>query len=208
MALRVCVVDRPDGESAYPRLDEAQVDVLARVPRIELCAPEMARDYDVVLLGTQRSDVLRPAWQQAVRATARVSPVLAVADAGDVAQVALAAPPIGLRGCVDRAVPPDAMRRSLEAVARGETAFPHAAMSSLLQARAGTDGAPWKRGRLTPRQQEIVDLIAQGATDREIAIALHITESTAHKHVQNALRRMGARTRSHLVARTRFPSLT
>jgi non-specific serine/threonine protein kinase len=53
---------------------------------------------------------------------------------------------------------------------------------------------------LTPRQQEIVDLIAQGATDREIASRLRISQSTAHKHVQNALRRLGARTRSQLVA--------
>jgi len=53
---------------------------------------------------------------------------------------------------------------------------------------------------LTPRQQQIVDLIAQGATDREIAARLRISESTAHKHVQNALRRSKTKTRSQLVA--------
>ncbi|MBU6423122.1 MAG: response regulator transcription factor [Chloroflexota bacterium] len=199
MGLRVCVVDRSDGRAAYPRLDEAKVDVMAHVPRVELFSPDLARAYDVVLLGALGSDAARPAWQEAIRHVTLVRPTLAVVESSDVGTIALLAPVTGLRGCVDRAVTPDAMRRSLEVVARGETAFPHAAVSSLLQADRGSRATI--RLRLTPRQQEIAELIAQGATDREIARTLHISESTAHKHVQNALRRLGARTRSHLVAR-------
>ncbi len=208
MPLRVCVVDRSDGEAAYVRIDEAQVRVMARIPRIELCAPELARDYDAVLVGAARSDVVSTPWQEAIRATSRVRPVLVVVDAVDIERLALIAPRIGVAGCVARSVDPGALRRSLEAVCRGETAFPHAAVSSLLRARSGSGLAPGARLDLTPRQQQIVELIAQGVTDREIARVLHISESTAHKHVQNALRRMGARTRSHLVARTRAISPT
>ncbi|MGH2500011.1 MAG: response regulator transcription factor, partial [Candidatus Limnocylindria bacterium] len=59
--------------------------------------------------------------------------------------------------------------------------------------------------KLTPRQRQIVNLIAMGATDREIADLLHISRSTAHKHVQNALRRTHTKTRSQLAASTRDP---
>lgn len=208
MPVRVCVVDRSDGEAAYDRIDDAQVQVMAHIPRMELCVPDMARDYDAVLVGASPSDILSPPWQEAVRATARVRPVLVVVDTDDIERIALIALRIGVAGCVARSVDPAALHRSLEAVARGENAFPHAAVSSLLRAQSGRGLASGVPARLTPRQQQIVELIAQGVTDREIASVLHISESTAHKHVQNALRRMGARTRSHLVARTRSISPT
>jgi DNA-binding CsgD family transcriptional regulator len=48
-----------------------------------------------------------------------------------------------------------------------------------------------------------VTLIAQGATDAEIATLLNISRSTAHKHVQNARRRLRAKTRGQLVAASR-----
>ncbi|MBU6422545.1 MAG: response regulator transcription factor [Chloroflexota bacterium] len=208
MPVRVCVVDRSDGEAAYVRIDEAQVQVMARIPRIELCAPELARDYDAVLVGAARSDLVSAPWQEAIRATSRVRPVLVVVDPADIERFALIAPRIGVAGCVARTVDPAALQRSLEVIARGEHAFPHAAVSSLLRAQSGSGLPPGVRMGLTPRQQQIVELIAEGVTDREIASVLHISESTAHKHVQNALRRMGARTRSHLVARTRSISST
>jgi DNA-binding NarL/FixJ family response regulator len=101
--------------------------------------------------------------------------------------------------------------RTVRAVSDGEIAFPRAAVTglfkllSLLPLSLSRGDEPVG---LTPRQHQIVELIANGATDREIAAHLRISESTAHKHVQNALRRSKTKTRSQLVAVARQSALT
>ncbi|NER96201.1 MAG: response regulator transcription factor, partial [Symploca sp. SIO1B1] len=49
---------------------------------------------------------------------------------------------------------------------------------------------------LTPREQEILQLIATGASNREIAQELHITEKTVKNHVTNILSRLNLRDRT------------
>ncbi len=50
----------------------------------------------------------------------------------------------------------------------------------------------------TPREQEVIKLIAGGANNREIAQMLYITEKTVKNHVSNILNRMGLRNRTQL----------
>jgi PAS domain S-box-containing protein len=54
---------------------------------------------------------------------------------------------------------------------------------------------------LTSREREVVTLVAMGATGREIAEELHIAHDTVRTHVRNAMTRLGARSRAHLVAK-------
>jgi PAS domain S-box-containing protein len=54
---------------------------------------------------------------------------------------------------------------------------------------------------LTPREREIVALVALGATGREIADELHISHDTVRTHVRNAMEKLNARSRAHLVAK-------
>jgi len=54
---------------------------------------------------------------------------------------------------------------------------------------------------LTPREREVVHHVALGATAREIADELHIAHDTVRAHVRNAMKKLGARSRAHLVAR-------
>jgi PAS domain S-box-containing protein len=54
---------------------------------------------------------------------------------------------------------------------------------------------------LSPRELEIVRLIAHGETGPEIADELHIAHDTVRTHVSNAMRKVGARSRAHLVAK-------
>jgi PAS domain S-box-containing protein len=54
---------------------------------------------------------------------------------------------------------------------------------------------------LTTREREVVALVAMGATGREIADELHIAHDTVRTHVRNAMTRLGARSRAHLVAK-------
>ena len=58
-----------------------------------------------------------------------------------------------------------------------------------------------REGDLTEREREIVALVALGATGREIADDLHISHDTVRTHVRNAMTKLHARSRAHLVAK-------
>jgi len=55
---------------------------------------------------------------------------------------------------------------------------------------------------LSPRQREILDLVAEGRTSKEIAVILGISESTVNWHLANAFERLGASSRAEAVAIT------
>jgi PAS domain S-box-containing protein len=56
-------------------------------------------------------------------------------------------------------------------------------------------------GDLSPRELQIVRLIAHGDSGPEIAAELHIAHDTVRTHVRNAMAKVGARSRAHLVAK-------
>ncbi len=56
-------------------------------------------------------------------------------------------------------------------------------------------------GPLTARELEIVRLVALGATGPEIAEELRIAHDTVRTHARNAMAKVGARSRAHLVAK-------
>ena len=89
----------------------------------------------------------------------------------------------------------EACRRAL----RGEAFVYPRAVSALLRERMrrGEDPADL----LSPREQEVVKLIAEGFTGREIADALTISEHTVERHRANILDKLGMRDR---VALTRY----
>ena len=53
---------------------------------------------------------------------------------------------------------------------------------------------------LTSRQRQILEMLAQGRSNREIAQALTRSEHTVHRHVANILAQLGVRTRAQAVA--------
>ncbi len=63
----------------------------------------------------------------------------------------------------------------------------------------------WRRGaaatQLTEREQEIVRLIAAGASNPEIAKQLFLSRKTVERHVSNVFRKTGVRNRAELAAR-------
>ena len=56
------------------------------------------------------------------------------------------------------------------------------------------------RGRLSPREQEVASLIAGGASNREIAGTLVVSERTVETHVQNILVKLGFRSRTQIAS--------
>ena len=65
--------------------------------------------------------------------------------------------------------------------------------------RGGDDEEPSLA--LSDREREVIRLVALGATSPEIAGTLHISHHTVRKHVDNAMRKLNARSRAHLVAK-------
>jgi DNA-binding CsgD family transcriptional regulator len=54
---------------------------------------------------------------------------------------------------------------------------------------------------LSAREREVVRLVAAGATGPEIADELRIAHDTVRTHARNAMAKVGARSRAHLVAK-------
>jgi DNA-binding NarL/FixJ family response regulator len=90
----------------------------------------------------------------------------------------------------------------------GDTQAAHAAYVSMgnvrdaerLQSGFSPDGNPTGNA-LSPRQGQIAQLVAEGATNRAIAMALHISEHTVEHHLSNIFTRLGLRSRAALAAR-------
>ena len=66
--------------------------------------------------------------------------------------------------------------------------------------QAGVAVSPRRLGGLTPREQEVAALIAQGLSNREIASRLVIAERTAEGHVQSILNKLAFNSRSQIAA--------
>ena len=58
-----------------------------------------------------------------------------------------------------------------------------------------------ERFQLTPREVDVLSMIVDGASNREIAATLHIVEGTVQEHVRNLCRKTQARRRGDLLAR-------
>ena len=63
-----------------------------------------------------------------------------------------------------------------------------------------------RSGDLSPRELEVYELIVQGRTNREIAQALFIAESTTKVHVRHIFEKLGARSRVDAVRAWRLES--
>lgn len=94
--------------------------------------------------------------------------------------------------------------RALAALgARRETARAESLLSelsSMVTARARLDA---RLARLTPRQVDVLALVAEGLSDREVARRLMLSEHTVHRHIANILARFGVPSRTAAVARAK-----
>jgi len=106
-----------------------------------------------------------------------------------------------LRGCPDLIETlgrdPDARQAVSEML--GPVLDPHLAD----RAGFGDAGTPRRKGhlQLSPREAEVLGLVAQGLPNRQIAKALFISEVTVKVHVRNVLRKLGVRSRTEAAVR-------
>jgi DNA-binding NarL/FixJ family response regulator len=87
---------------------------------------------------------------------------------------------------------------AVRAVGRGEAFLTNVAERSLIRSWM-EDGSRGPQVPLTPREEEVVKLIAEAHTNAEIAHLLHVAEKTVESHRANVLRKLGMRDRVELV---------
>ncbi|HEX8855166.1 MAG TPA: response regulator transcription factor [Thermoleophilaceae bacterium] len=87
---------------------------------------------------------------------------------------------------------------AIRAVARGEQ-FLSPSSESVLVKEWLADGAEQPRDLLTPRELDVVKLIAEAHTNKQIAEILHVSEKTVESHRANVLAKLGMRDRVELV---------
>lgn len=86
---------------------------------------------------------------------------------------------------------------AVRAAARGEAGFPAAVLGRLLHR---SSAAPRAKGALTPRELEVLQLLAEGLSTREIAERFVLSISTVRNHVQNILSKLDAHSKLEAVS--------
>jgi len=87
---------------------------------------------------------------------------------------------------------------AVRAVGRGEAFLTNAAERSIIRDWMADDSTG-PAIPLTPREEEVVKLIAEAHTNAQIAELLHLSEKTVESHRANVLRKLGMRDRVELV---------
>ncbi len=59
---------------------------------------------------------------------------------------------------------------------------------------------PDSSGSLSPREKEVLDLVSEGLTNKEVADRLYISENTVKYHMKNILDKLHLRNRSQVIA--------
>jgi DNA-binding NarL/FixJ family response regulator len=92
--------------------------------------------------------------------------------------------------------------RAVRVVAAGDALLAPSVTRRLIAeyaARSRTAAAPLDVEVLTPREREVVVLVASGLSNEEIAVRLYVSASTAKTHVARAMIKLGVRDRAQLV---------
>jgi DNA-binding NarL/FixJ family response regulator len=111
----------------------------------------------------------------------------------------------GARGYLTKDAGAEQIRAAVEAVARGEAALDPAVQHHVIAALAeGSDTAAGPAEAdlpdgLTPREAEVLGLIAEGLTNAEIADRLVVSGATVKTHVNHIFAKTGARDRAQAV---------
>ena len=163
-----------DGEQAARLAAELEPDVVL---------------LDLVMPGTDGVTALELMAEAGVAAK-----VLVVTSFGETRTV-VPAIRAGARGYVSKEVEPSALAAAIRAVAAGHVLLGPEIAAELLRpapADAGSAADP----QLTAREREVLELIARGRSNREIARALTVSEKTVKTHVSNILMKLGVADRT------------
>jgi DNA-binding NarL/FixJ family response regulator len=189
--LRVLVVDDHDVVHWGFRV------MLSELPWVERClsartgeeAIALARRHepDVALVDLFVGEESGPQICESLHLARRGLKVLLISGAGRISAEAASA--CGAAGFVPKDWPAVDIARAVRMVGLGMSMF-----------EPETDDQPAGPG-LSPREQEVLELVATGATNREIAERLHLSPHTVKEHTSALYRKLQARNRADAVLR-------
>lgn len=110
----------------------------------------------------------------------------------------------GARGYLLKDVTVDQLKTAVETLADGGTLVSPSITDRVLQAiKSDASLSPGQSPiqALTPRELEVLRLVAEGYSNREVAEMLHLAEGTVKNHVSTLLWKLGARDRTNAVLR-------
>ena len=99
----------------------------------------------------------------------------------------------GAKGYILKEAPHATLLRAIEKVAGGESFVDPALMPTFLTGKEQND-------MLTAREREILQLLADGMSNADVAARLFISQETVKSHVRHILAKLEADTRTHAVA--------
>ena len=109
----------------------------------------------------------------------------------------------GAAGFVLKDAPPDKLTEAVRTVAAGDQLLApagHEAARGELRREAGAaDASTDDVAELTPREREVVLLVAKGLSNVEVGEQLFLSEATVKTHLTSILRKLGLRDRTQLV---------
>ncbi|WP_294948489.1 response regulator transcription factor [Sulfurivirga sp.] len=130
-----------------------------------------------------------------------VQPVLVISRRPDAVQ-ALSAVQAGAAGYLHALAHPERIMAALTALRRGQVWLNMETLRALTRS-AGKGVADHLPETLTERERAIVTELATGATNREIANRLHISENTVKTHLKHIYDKFGVRDRTSLILKLR-----
>jgi DNA-binding NarL/FixJ family response regulator len=156
-------------------------------------------DPDVVLLDVHLPDGGGDAIIHAV-APARPAVRFLALSVSDAAEDVIAAIRAGARGYVTKTISGPELAKAIERVADGDAVFSPRLAGFVLDAfRSGERvGGDAELDELTPREREVLQLIARGYLYKEIAARLSLSPKTIESHVSSVLRKLQLSTRHEL----------
>ena len=114
----------------------------------------------------------------------------------------------GAAGYLTKDLNPEALLRALRGTQKGELAMSRRYAARVMRhfveaARKGRTGGASGLEGLSPRENDVLRMLADGLTDREIAQALVISPRTVETHVSNILHKLNVRKRAEAAQRYR-----
>ncbi|MFC8848029.1 MULTISPECIES: LuxR C-terminal-related transcriptional regulator [unclassified Micromonospora] len=183
--VRALLADSPEIRLVGEARNAHEVTVLAR-----------SRRPDVVLLGVPLSGADLLSTVGALWAVDGDGPTVMVMATNTDEDDLIEAVRAGVRGVVGRTCSGDELARDVRAVASGR-----AVLSPSLAARLVKGTRPADRfATLTPRETEVLTLVAQGLSDSTIAGALWVSKVTVRSHIHRTMAKLGLSSRAQAVA--------
>jgi two-component system nitrate/nitrite response regulator NarL len=106
----------------------------------------------------------------------------------------------GFHGYLTKHSDPGKFRRALESISDGQVVFQHRVGRAGASGESDATEAELLARQLTPREIEVLQLLAEGATGRDIARQLEVSPNTVRTHVQGILTKLQVHSRLEAAA--------